>query len=101
MTAFISPMVADRQKVRALVNEDDFIEIYCRCPIEICEQRDPKGLYKMARAGKVKEFTGISSPYEPPKNPELVLDTGDTPLEECVEKILILLLKKRIIKQNS
>jgi len=101
LTAFISPMVADRQKVRALVNEDDFIEIYCRCPIEICEQRDPKGLYKMARAGKVKEFTGISSPYEPPKNPELVLDTGDTPLEECVEKILILLLKKRIIKQNS
>jgi adenylylsulfate kinase len=63
LTAFISPMIADRQKVRALVNKDDFIEIYCRCPIEICEKRDPKGLYKMAREGKVKNFTGISSPF--------------------------------------
>jgi adenylylsulfate kinase len=101
LTAFISPMAADRKKVRALVNAEDFIEIYCQCPIEKCEQRDPKGLYKMARAGKVKEFTGISSPYEPPENPELVLDTGNTPLEECVEIILGLLSERKIIQKEN
>lgn len=97
LTAFISPIREDRQKVRALVPKENFIEIYCRCPIEVCEQRDHKGLYKLARSGAIENFTGISSPYEPPNNPELVLDTEQTSLEECVDKVLALLYEKKII----
>lgn len=75
LTAFISPFRADRQRVRELVADGDFLEIYCRCSLEVCEQRDVKGLYRRARQGEIKEFTGISSPYEAPVNPDLVLDT--------------------------
>jgi adenylylsulfate kinase len=88
LTAFISPYRADRQKVRELVAPADFIEIYCRCPLEVCERRDVKGLYKRARSGEVREFTGISSPYEEPVNPELVIDTGGASLETCVEQVI-------------
>ncbi len=101
LTAFISPIAADRQKVRALVHKDDFIEIYCRCPVELCEQRDPKGLYKLARAGEIKNFTGISSLYEPPENPELVLDTGEVSLDKCVDKVLDLLYERQIIPKKK
>ncbi|RJQ51595.1 MAG: adenylyl-sulfate kinase [Nitrospiraceae bacterium] len=97
MTAFISPFRSDRQKIRDLL-KDDFIEIYCRCPLKICEQRDVKGHYHKARAGKIKEFTGISSPYEEPEKPELALDTGNAPLEECVERIITLLIERGIVK---
>ena len=100
LTAFISPIRADREKVRALVAEGEFIEIYCRCPVEICEQRDPKGLYRRARKGEIKEFTGISSPYEPPEHPHLVLDTGETSPEACVDKIMELLVQRKIIKSS-
>jgi adenylylsulfate kinase len=97
LTAFISPFKQDRDRVRKLVDEGDFIEIYCDCPLEVCEQRDVKGLYKRARAGEIKDFTGISSPYEPPDHPELVVETGALPLEECVEQVIALLKAKSIL----
>ena len=88
LTAFISPYRIDRDRVRVMVGLGDFIEIYCDTPIEICEIRDVKGLYKKARAGEVAEFTGISSPYEKPENPELVLNTGADPLDVCVNEVM-------------
>lgn len=98
LTAFISPIAEDRQKVRALVGADDFIEIYCDCPIEICESRDVKGLYKKARLGEVKHFTGISSPYEAPSKPDLLLKTGELSLEACVEQVIALLVQRQVIQ---
>lgn len=88
LTAFISPFREDRQRVRDLAPEGDFIEIYCKCSLGVCEARDVKGLYKRARAGEIKEFTGISSPYEEPDNAELVVNTGELPLEECVDLVI-------------
>ena len=78
LTAFISPFRADRERVRGMVEHGDFIEIYCDAPIEVCESRDVKGMYKKARAGQIAEFTGISSPYEAPENPELTVNTGNS-----------------------
>ena len=101
LTAFISPFRADRERVRSLVPHGDFLEIYCRCPLEVCEQRDVKGLYKRARAGEIKDFTGISSPYEEPENPELVVDTGHLSLEESVEKVLALLRERNVIDRTE
>lgn len=97
-TAFISPFLKDREFVRQRVGVPDFVEVYCRCPIEICEQRDVKGLYKKARAGEIPEFTGISSPYEEPQQPDLIVDTSTTALPDCVEQILRLLAKRRVIR---
>jgi len=97
LTAFISPFRADRDRVRHLVADGDFLEIYCHCPIEVCEQRDVKGLYAKARKGLIKDFTGISSPYEPPLNPDLDLDTARQSLEDCVQQVLELLQRKGII----
>ncbi len=97
-TAFISPFLKDRELVRQRVGVQDFVEVYCRCPIEICEQRDVKGLYKRARAGEIPEFTGISSPYEEPLNPDLIVDTGTTALPDCVERILRVLAKRGVIR---
>jgi adenylylsulfate kinase len=97
LTAFISPFRADRERVRSLVPHGDFLEIYCRCPLEVCERRDVKGLYKRARAGEIKDFTGISSPYEQPEDPELVVDTGNRPLEDCVAQVIQLLMERGII----
>jgi adenylylsulfate kinase len=87
ITAFISPYRADRDQVRQIMKPGDFIEVFVDAPLEVCEQRDPKGLYKKARAGEVKEFTGISAPYEPPAQPELVLQSGGHTAEECAEKL--------------
>lgn len=98
MTAFISPFRADREWVRNLIGKDDYIEIYCKCSLEICEQRDVKGLYQKARAGNIKEFTGISSPYEEPEHPDIVIDTGVTPLEESVYIVINTLKKRNIFK---
>ncbi|HEY0665145.1 MAG TPA: adenylyl-sulfate kinase [Gallionella sp.] len=97
LTAFISPFRADRDKVRAMVQPGEFVEIYCQCSIELCEQRDVKGLYKKARAGEIKHFTGISSPYEAPEKPELSVDTS-RPLDECVQRVLAELARGGIIK---
>jgi adenylylsulfate kinase len=88
LTAFISPYRADRERVRNMVGYGDFIEVYCNTPIEVCETRDVKGLYKKARAGEVSEFTGISSPYEVPETPELTLNTGALSLECCVQTVV-------------
>ncbi|RMG84135.1 MAG: adenylyl-sulfate kinase [Candidatus Dadabacteria bacterium] len=88
LTAFISPFREDRERVRALFGPGEFVEVYVRCDLATCEARDPKGLYKKARAGEIREFTGIDSPYEPPEAPELVVDTAAWPLEECVARIV-------------
>lgn len=97
LTAFISPFRADRLKVRQLAAPGDFIEVYCRCPIEVCEQRDVKGMYRRARAGEIRDFTGISSPYEEPENPELAVDTGSMPLELCVDQVVDYLQDRGVI----
>lgn len=91
LTAFISPLRTDREQVRALMGDSDFIEVYVKCPVEVCESRDVKGMYRKARAGIIKEFTGVSSPYEEPENPELVIDTACEELPECVAKVVSLL----------
>jgi adenylylsulfate kinase len=96
LTAFISPYRADRDNARKIAG-NDFIEVYVKCDLAICEQRDTKGLYKKARAGEIKEFTGISAPYEEPLNPELVLDTGKETLEESTAKVLALLKERGIV----
>jgi len=97
LTAFISPFREDRQTVRNLVLHDDFLEIYCNAPLEVCEQRDPKGMYKKARKGLIKDFTGISSPYEIPNNPELIVNTGEDSLEECASQVMGLLKDRGVI----
>jgi adenylylsulfate kinase len=94
-TAFISPYRKDRDEVRSIVGEGDMVEIFVKCDLEICEQRDPKGLYKKARAGEIPEFTGISAPYEEPKNPELIIDSGKHSVEESANLII------EYLKNNS
>ncbi len=100
LTAFISPYRVDRDRVRSLVPPGDFIEVYCKCSVEVCEDRDPKGLYKRARAGEIPEFTGISSPYEEPGKPELLIHTNEGSVEECVGQVLDVLLKKGVIRDS-
>ena len=101
MTAFISPFRADREGVRGLVSENDFIEIYCNSPLVVCEERDVKGLYKKARAGEIKNYTGISAPYEAPENPDLVLDTAGYSVETNVGKVLDLLEGRHIFSRKQ
>ena len=97
LSAFISPYRDDRNEVRSLLNKKEFIEIYVKCPLEICEQRDPKGLYKLAREGKIKDFTGISSAYEIPLQPELILDTEKNSISKNVDEIIQYLLKEQLL----
>lgn len=98
MTAFISPFSKDRNEARKLITSDDFVEIYCKASLEKCESRDVKGLYKRARAGEIKNYTGIDSPYEVPENPELIIDTDNQNLEDSVSTILEFLELNGIIK---
>jgi adenylylsulfate kinase len=91
LTAFISPYRADREVARATCPEGRFLEVYCRCALEECERRDPKGLYKKARAGEIPEFTGISAPYEEPEAAELVLQTDEHGPQECVQQVVAML----------
>jgi adenylylsulfate kinase len=88
ISAFISPFREERQMVRELVEDGEFFEVFMGTPLETCEQRDPKGLYKKARAGEIKNFTGIDSTYEPPVNPEVTLDTSSMTVEECVTRVI-------------
>lgn len=97
LTAFISPYRADREMARALMAEGDFIEIFARCPVAECENRDVKGLYKKARAGEIKEFTGISAPYEEPLRPELIVDTTMLSPEEGADLVINYLNARGII----
>ncbi len=96
-TAFISPYRADRDKARSLCG-DGFIEIYVHCPVEVCEERDPKGLYKKARSGDIPEFTGISAPYEAPENAELTLNAAEHDVEQCVGLVIAYLQERGILK---
>jgi adenylylsulfate kinase len=97
MTAFISPYRADRDNARDLLDEGRFVEVFVDCPLEVCETRDTKGLYKKARAGEIKEFTGISAPYEAPSHPELTVNTDSQTLEECTERVIAFLESKALI----
>ena len=97
LTAFISPLREDRERVRGLMPHGDFLEIYCKCDVETCESRDPKGLYARARRGEIKEFTGISSPYEEPKKPDLEVDTAAVSIEEGVEMVLEMLRNRGVL----
>ncbi len=98
LTAFVSPFSSDREKARCLVKKNDFLEIYCAANLDVCEKRDIKGLYAKARAGEIKDFTGISSPYEEPENPDLKVDTGSKDLDECVEDVINKLIELKIIQ---
>ena len=97
MTAFISPYIKDRNQARLLLETGRFIEIYCKCSLAACEERDPKGLYKKARAGQIKEFTGIDAPYEAPENPEVIVETDQETIEKSTEKVIAYLVKQGII----
>jgi len=101
MTAFISPCIKDREQVRNLIPNGKFIEIFVDCDLETCESRDPKGLYKKARNNEIKDFTGISSAYEKPNNPEVVINNGmNSDLNKNVQILLAYLKKEQIIKMN-
>jgi len=88
MTAFISPYRADRDQARDLIIDDRFVEVYVECPLDVCEERDPKGLYKKARTGEIKEFTGISAPYEEPLKSEVVVNTSELTIIESAQKVI-------------
>jgi adenylylsulfate kinase len=95
--AFIAPYRESRQFIRELMAEVPYYECYVQCGIDTCEKRDPKGLYKRARAGEITNMTGISAPYEPPQNPDLVIETDQYPLEHCVDRLLQFFVDKKII----
>jgi len=97
LTAFISPFRAERAMARNLMPHGDFVEIYCYCPLAVCETRDVKGLYNKARKGEIKDFTGISSPYEEPEKPDLRIDTSAITLQESVSHVIDLLRLRGIV----
>jgi adenylylsulfate kinase len=97
ITAFISPYRRDRDRARALLPAGRFVEIYVKCPLDVAEERDPKGLYKKARAGEIPQFTGVSDPYEEPEAPEVVIDTAEQGVEEALERIEAYLQEKQLI----
>ena len=101
MTAFISPYRADRDQARALIAEGRFVEVFVECPLEVCEERDTKGLYKKARAGEIKEFTGISAPYEPPLNPEVKINTAELSIEACASAVVSALVKTGLVPAEN
>ncbi len=101
ITAFISPYRTDRAQARALNDPGRFFEVYCKCSLEACEARDPKGLYRKARKGEVTAFTGISAPYEEPEDPEIVLETDKCSLDECTSQILSFLEEQGVIPARS
>lgn len=98
LTAFISPFQKDRDKVRSLVNDDEFIEIHIDTPLNVCEQRDPKGLYQKARKGEIPNFTGISSPYEAPVSPEIHIKNDDAAIEDVTNQIITYLQENGYIE---
>ena len=98
LTAFISPYRADRQAARDIAPAGKFIEVWCKCALDECERRDPKGLYKKARAGEIPEFTGISAPYEEPEHAQIVLETDKHTVEECVRQVIDHLIKTKVLE---
>ena len=101
LTAFISPYHEDRDQVREIVDADEFIEVYVKASLETCEERDPKGLYKKARLGEIKDFTGIDAPYEEPVNAEISIDTNQLSIEESVKVIISYLKENNYIKKSQ
>lgn len=99
ITAFISPLKGDREQARKIIGDDNFVEVFVNTPLEICEERDVKGFYKKARAGEIKNFTGISSPYEAPEDSEFEIRTEDESVEEAVERLLKFLQQKLILNE--
>ena len=97
LAAFISPYREDRAFVKEIVGTEHFFEVFVKCDLDVCEKRDPKGLYKKARAGIIKNYTGIDSPYEEPENPDIVIETDKLNVEESVEKVLKFLEEKKFI----
>ncbi|TFG77333.1 MAG: adenylyl-sulfate kinase [Thermodesulfobacteriales bacterium] len=100
LSAFVSPYIKDRDGVRALVEEGEFVEVFVDAPLAVCEERDVKGLYKKARAGIIKGFTGIDDPYEAPLNPEITIDTSKLSLEESVDVLIAYLEKREVLPSN-
>lgn len=101
LTAFISPYRGDRDRVRAVMADGDFVEVYVAASLEVCEQRDPKGLYKKARAGEIADFTGISAPYEAPLSPELVVDTGEADVDACADRVVAFLAERGYLTAHA
>lgn len=100
LTAFISPFKNDRERVKAIVGEDRFVEIFVDCPLEVCIERDPKGVYAKALAGEIKDFTGISSPYEPPDNPDIVIRSDRESFDDALERILEFMKQKALLNMK-
>lgn len=98
-TAFISPYRKDRDLVRQLVDKDEFLEVYVKCPLEVCEERDPKGLYEKAHKGEISSFTGIDAPYEEPVQPEIVIESDKVSIEEAVNQIVTTLEEKQLLRR--
>ncbi len=102
LVSLISPFREDREKARAIFERDEFIEVYVKCTLEECEKRDPKGLYKKVKKGEIQQFTGIDSPYEEPKNPEMILDTNQLSVDECVDALFTYLINNmNLLKVNK
>lgn len=101
LSAFISPFTSDRRMVRNLFPAGEFIEVFMDTPLSTCEERDPKGLYEKARAGRIRDFTGIDSPYEAPERPEVRLDTSEMTVDACIERLIGYLLERELILQNG
>lgn len=97
ITAFISPYLSEREFARSIFESQEFIEVYVKCPIEVCETRDPKGLYKKARSGEIKEFTGISAPYEEPENPEITIESHKVSIVDAANQIVAYLIENKLI----
>jgi adenylylsulfate kinase len=97
LAAFVSPYRVDRERVRSILADDDFIEVYVAADLSVCESRDPKGLYKRARAGEIAEFTGITAPYEAPEKPELTLRTDLDDVETCAHKVVAFLVERGLV----
>jgi len=97
LTAFVSPFRRDREHARGLHTHGDFLEVWCRCPVDVCERRDPKGHYQRAREGKIRDFTGVSAPYEEPGDSELVLDTASLSIEQSVDQVIVMLRQRGIL----
>ena len=98
LTAFISPYILDRADAKKTIGGDDFIEVFVSADLSVCEERDPKGLYKKARSGEIKNFTGIDAPYEEPVNPDLIIKTDKYTIEDCASQVVEYMLEKKIIK---
>ena len=101
MSAFISPFESDRGMVRKMLEKGEFVEVYVNTPLEVCESRDPKGLYKEARAGRIKHFTGISSPYDSPSQAEIEINTAELTIKECTEKVIDYMVRQKLIHKIS